>query len=56
MDNIIWHSVVRVAACYELEGPVIKSLLGRDFPHPSRPTMGAPQASYTIRTGWLYRR
>jgi hypothetical protein len=47
MGNIISRmvgqdSVVRNAACYGLDGPVIESRLGRDFPHPSRPNMGPP--------------
>ena len=35
-------SIVLIAASYELDGPLIKSRLGRDFPHPSRPTMRPP--------------
>ena len=35
-------SAVRIAACYGLEGPLIESRLERDFPHPSRSTMGPP--------------
>jgi len=33
------------------EGPGIESRWGRDFPHPSRPALGAHPASYTIGTG-----
>jgi hypothetical protein len=35
-------SVVRIAARYGLDGPMIESRLGRDLPHLSRPTMGPP--------------
>jgi len=33
-------SVVRIAARYGLDGPMIESRLGRDLSCPSRPTMG----------------
>ena len=33
-------SSVGIATRYELDGPGIKSLWGRDFQHPSRPTLG----------------
>jgi hypothetical protein len=34
-----------IATRYGLDGPEIESLLGRDFPHPSRPTLGSVQVS-----------
>jgi len=40
-------SVVCIAACYELDGPLIKSRLGRDFPHPSRLTMRPPSLPHS---------
>jgi len=36
---------------YGLDGPGIESRWGRDFPHPSRPVLGAHPASCTIGTG-----
>jgi len=36
-------SSVGIATRYELEGPGIKSQWVRDFPHPSRPTLGSVQ-------------
>jgi hypothetical protein len=36
-------SSVGIATLYELDGPGIKSQLGRDFPHPSRPALGPTQ-------------
>jgi hypothetical protein len=33
-------SVVGVVTYYALDGPGIESRWGRDFPHPSRPTLG----------------
>ena len=35
--------VVGIATRYGLDGPVIESRWGRDFPHPSRPTLGPTQ-------------
>jgi hypothetical protein len=47
-------SLVGVATRYGMDGPVIDSLWGRDFPHPSIQTgPGAHQASYTVCTGSL---
>jgi hypothetical protein len=36
-------SVVGIATRYGLDGPGIESRWGRDFPHPSRPTLGPTQ-------------
>jgi hypothetical protein len=36
-----------------LDGPGIESMWGRDFPHPSRPTLGAHPTFYTTGTGSL---
>ena len=36
-------SSVDIATRYGLDGPVIKSRWGRDFPHPSRPALGSTQ-------------
>ena len=36
-------SSVGVATRYGLDGPGIESWWGRDFPHPSRPTLGPTQ-------------
>ena len=36
-------SVVGIATGYGLDGPVIESLWGRDFPHLSRPVLGPTQ-------------
>jgi hypothetical protein len=46
MCTIIWvgrDSVVGIATRYGLDGPGIESRWGRDFPHPSRPTLGPTQ-------------
>jgi hypothetical protein len=43
-------SVVGIATRYGLDGPRIESQWGRDFPHPSRPVLGAHPASYTMCT------
>ena len=37
------YSSVGIATRYGLDGPEIKSLCGRDFPHPSRPALGPTQ-------------
>jgi hypothetical protein len=37
-------SSVGIATCYGLDGPGIESRCRRDFPHPSRPTLGPTQA------------
>jgi len=37
-------SGVRVATRYGLDGPAMESWWGRDFPHPSRPTLGPTQS------------
>ena len=54
----LWHCVmgrdssVGIATRYGLDGPGIESRCGgRDFPHPSRPALGAHPASYTTCTG-----
>ena len=44
-------SSVGIATRYGLDGPGIESRWGRDFPHPSRPALGAHPASYTLVTG-----
>jgi len=36
-------SAVGIATRYELDGPGIESWWGRDFPHPTRPTLGPTQ-------------
>ena len=44
-------SSIGIATRYGLDGPGIESRLGgRDFPHPSTPTLGAYPASYTMGT------
>ena len=41
---ICWPgSVVGIATHYGLDGPVIESWWGRDFPHQSRPALGLTQ-------------
>ena len=44
-------SVVGIATRYGLDGSGIESRCGRDFPHPSRPALGAYPASCTMGTG-----
>ena len=44
-------SSVGIATSYGRDGPGVESLWGRDFPHPSRPALGAHPASYTMNTG-----
>jgi len=44
-------SSVCIATSYGLDGPGIESRWGRGFPHLSRPSLGAHQASYTMGTG-----
>jgi hypothetical protein len=39
------RSVDGIATGYGLEGPVIESQEGRDFPHLSRPALGSTQPS-----------
>jgi len=41
-------SSVGIATGYGLDGPGIESRGGRDFPHPSRPALGAHPASCTM--------
>jgi hypothetical protein len=43
-------SAVGIATRYGLEGPGIESRWGRDFPHLSRPALGAYPASCTMGT------
>ena len=43
-------SVVSIATAYGLDGPGIDSQCGRDFPHLSRPALGAHPTSCTIGT------
>ena len=44
-------SSVGIATGYEVDGPGIESRWGRDFPHLSRPALGAHPASCTMGTG-----
>ena len=46
-------SVVGIATGYGLDGPGIESPWGRDFPHLSRPSLGAHPASRTMGTGYF---
>jgi len=39
-------SAVGIATRYGLDGPMIESWWGRDFPHPSRPALGTPSLLY----------
>jgi len=41
----LFTSSVGIATRYELGGPGIESRWGRDFPHPSRPTLGHTKPS-----------
>jgi len=41
--DVGWDSVVGIAAGYGLDGPGIESGGGGDFPHSSRPALGATQ-------------
>jgi len=43
-------SAAGIATRYGLHGPGIESRWGREFPHPSRPALGAHPASYTKGT------
>ena len=45
------NSSVGITTRYGLGYPGIESRLGRDFPHPSRPALGACPASFTMGTG-----
>jgi hypothetical protein len=45
------NSVVGIATLCGLDGPEIKPRYGRDFPHPSRPALGAHPAFYKMGTG-----
>jgi hypothetical protein len=53
-DNVVstrgLESTVGIATRYGLDGPRIESQCRRDFPHLSRPTLGALTASYTTGT------
>jgi hypothetical protein len=44
-------STVGIATGYGLDGPVIESLWGRDFPHLSRPALGHTQPPVKLVTG-----
>ena len=44
-------SSVDISTYYGLVGPGIESRCGRDFPHLSRPVLGAHPASCTMGTG-----
>ena len=44
-------SVVGIATGYGLDGPGVESRWGRDFPHLSRPALGAHPASCAMGTG-----
>jgi hypothetical protein len=48
-------SSVGIATRYGLDGPGIKSRWGRDFPHPSSPTLGPTQPFNTTGTWFLPR-
>jgi len=54
-DYVGQDSSVGIAARYSLEGPGIEYRWGRDFPRPSRPTLGSHPASCTMVTGSLPR-
>jgi hypothetical protein len=41
-------SSVGIATRYWLDGPGIESLWGRDFPHPSRPSLGPTHNEYWV--------
>jgi len=43
-DSVGRHSSVGIPTGYGLDGPGIESLWGRDFPHPSRPTLDPIQS------------
>jgi len=47
------YSSVGIATGYGLDGPGIESRWGRDFPHLSRPDLGAHPASCTMGTGFF---
>ena len=44
-------SAVCIATGYGMDGPGIEFRWRRDFPHQSRPALGANPASYTMGTG-----
>jgi hypothetical protein len=44
------YSSVDIATRHGLDGPGIESRWGRHFPHPSTPTLGPTQPSYTMGT------
>jgi len=44
-------SVVDIATRYGLECPGIEARWGRDFPHPSRSSLGLTRPPYTMGTG-----
>jgi hypothetical protein len=39
LKSVVWDSSVGIALRYGLDGPGIESTWGRDFQHPSRPTV-----------------
>ena len=45
------YNVVGIATRYGLDGLYFEPRWGRDFPHPSRPTLGPNPASCTMGTG-----
>jgi len=56
--SLLWlrgrDSSVGIATRYGLEGPRIECLWGRDFPHPSRPTLGPTQPPIKWVPGLLH--
>jgi hypothetical protein len=48
---MVRDSAVGMVTRYGLDGPEIKSLWGRDFPHPSRPALGPTQPPIQLVPG-----